>query len=410
MMSTLTDAQKKVAKDTHRFRVVNAGRRSGKTHLAVEEIIGKAVAERGRTITYIAPTFRQARDIAWEKMKERYEPLLDDVNESRLQIRVKTQDGGTSMIKLESWEKVESLRGQSFDFVVMDEVAMYTDFWMYWHEVVRPTLTDTQADALFISTPKGFNHFYDLYNLEAEDDNFSSFHFTTYDNPHIPKEEVNEAREELTQNRFAQEYMADFRKQEGLVYKEFQRDRHIYDNDTRHPQWIDTLAGVDFGFNNPAAVLEIKKDQDGGYWVENEWYKQRKTNEQIIEYAQSFNPEYVYPDPSEPDRIKEMDDKGLYTMEVNNDVSAGINRVRELFNQGRIHIHKRCRNLISELETYHYPDDARKGKIDRSEYEKPVKENDHAVDALRYALFMNSENETLEMRQDDFSLYSTRYD
>lgn len=405
----LIEWQKKVAKNTTRFRVVNAGRRSGKTHLAVEEIIGKAIAGNDRTITYIAPTFRQARDIAWEKMKKRYEPIIDDVNESRLHITVKTQKHGTSLIKLESWEKVESLRGQSFDFVVMDEVAMYKDFWMYWHEVVRPTLTDTQADALFISTPKGFNHFYDLYNLEAENDNFASFHFTTYDNPHIAKEEVDEAREELTADRFAQEYMADFRKQEGLVYKEFNRDRHVYDKDTRHPAFVDTLAGVDFGFTNPAVVLTIKKDSDGGYWVENEWYKQGKTNEQIIEYTRAQEPEYVYPDPAEPDRIQEMDDKGLYTMEVNKDVSAGINRVRELFKQGRIHVHQRCRNLINELETYHYPDDARRGKIDRSEYEKPVKENDHAVDALRYALFMNSEDVIEDVLQDDFGLYSTRY-
>ena len=83
----LTPAQSLIAKDLHRFRVVCVGRRGGKTTLAVEEIKGKALSKSAR-IAYIAPTYRQARDIAWEMLKKQLQPIIIDINESRLEIRV----------------------------------------------------------------------------------------------------------------------------------------------------------------------------------------------------------------------------------------------------------------------------------------------------------------------------------
>lgn len=86
----------------------------------------------------------------------------------------------------------------------------------------------------------------------------------------------------------------------------------------------------------------------------------------------------------EPDRIEILKKTGLNCREVSKDIVAGVDRVRELFKQNRIHISPDCKNLIHELETYRYPDK----KPDQNEQEKPVKENDHALDALRYALYM----------------------
>jgi PBSX family phage terminase large subunit len=261
------------------------------------------------------------------------------------------------------------------------------NFWLNWQEVLRPTLTDTKGDALFISTPKGFNHFYDLFNLEAKDKDYKSFHFTTYDNPFIPKEEIDKAKEELTEDRFAQEYLADFRKTEGLVYKEFSRDRHVYGEESL-PDISETIAGIDFGFTNPCAVITIKKDKDNSYWVEQEWYKTKRTDAQIAEYVQSCNFNSVYPDPESPSAIEALNQKGIHVLEVikNKDsIKNGINIVRDLFKQNKLKIHNSCINLISELETYSYPDK----RPDHNEEENPIKEHDHALDALRYALMTN---------------------
>ena len=374
----LHKTQSEVAIDTHRFRVLLCGRRWGKTTLAVQEMVANAISGNDRNIAYIAPTYQQARDIAWNELKKITHNIADNINESRLEITLRTTKGGKSKIALRGWEAVDTLRGQYFHFLVLDEVATFRNFWVGWHEVLRPTLTDKKGDALFIGTPKGFNHLYDLYNMIDED--YKSFHFTSYDNPFIPKEEIDKAKIEMPEDRFAQEYMADFRKMEGLVYKEFDRDRHVTTDEPTNV--IDTVAGIDWGYTNPASSHRVRIDSDRHYWIDDEFYKTNQTSEQIIEAVKLKRPTKVYPDPAEPDRIEMARRLGLNVREVSKDIEAGIDTVRELLKQGRIHIHPSCINLISEFESYRYPDK----KPDANEKETPIKENDHALDEIRYIL------------------------
>lgn len=381
----LTPSQSIIAKDRHRFRVLNCGRRFGKTVLAIEEMVGIAIAKKDRRVAYFAPTRDDAREITWAMLIKKCENIITQKNETLLQIKIVTQDGGESMIALYGWESVQERgkgRGLANDFIICDEVSSYRNFWIGWNEVLSPTLIDKKGQAMFISTPKGFNHFYDLMNLEVKDPNFKSFHFTTYDNPHIPVDEIE--REKLTkpEDTFAQEYLADFRKATGLVFKEFDRFRHVSSD---LPQtWDDSLAGIDFGFTNPTAILHIKAINNA-YFVTEEWYKTGRTEEQVATYVASCNFNRVYADPESPSAIEVLNSKGIATMEVikNKDsVKNGINAIRQLFKANRIRIHNSCVNLINELETYSY-DEKREGQ---NENENPIKEHDHAIDALRYAL------------------------
>lgn len=391
----LHESQEIVAQDKHRFRVVNCGRRWGKTTLAVLEMVAKAVFKDDARVVYIAPTYQQARDIAWNELKKICRPVAINTNEARLEITIKTKNGGDSIIWLRGWESIETLRGQRFDFVVVDEIASMRNFWINWREVLRPTLTDRKGEVLFVSTPKGFNHFYDLFNFQDEE--YASFHYTTYDNPFMPVEEIEKAKKELPENTFAQEYLADFRKQEGLVYKEFSRDRHLFE--TTPTNISEYIAGIDFGFTNPTAVIHIKRDGDENYFVTDEWYKTGRTEEQIAEYVKSCNFNRVYPDPEAPSAIEVINSKGVAVVEVikNKDsIMNGINRVRTLLKTGKLHIHKSCVNLINEFETYAYPEK----RPDNNEMENPIKEHDHALDALRYALATNKADNVIspEMR------------
>jgi PBSX family phage terminase large subunit len=277
--------------------------------------------------------------------------------------------------------------GVKNNHIFFDEVSKYRNFWAGWQEILRPTLTDLRGGATFISTPNGFNHFYDLYGMEAKDPDYKSFHFTTYDNPFIPKDEIDKAKQELTEDRFAQEYMADFRKSEGLVYKEFMRSRHVF---RKIPEnYVKVFGGVDFGFTNPTAAVTIKKDKYAVYWVTDEWYKTSQTDAQTADYVAALKWNECYPDPESPAAIEELRKRGVNVREVvkNKDsIKNGINTVRELFKSNRLRIHESCQNLIWELETYSYPD----SKPGLNEPENPVKENDHALDALRYALSMDN--------------------
>ncbi len=337
---------------------------------------------------YLSPTLEDSRRLMWDRLNKKLKNVIVKSNDTRLELKIKTQDDGESLIFLSSWEKVQDHRGDEFDFIIPDETQDYREFWLGWHEALRPTLTPRKGSALFMGTPKGFNHLYDLFQLEARDSDYKSFHFTSYDNPYLDVSELNKAKGELTEDRFAQEYLADFRKTEGLVYKEFNREKHLYD--VCEAKIVETIAGVDFGFTNPCAVLTIKRDSDENFWVDTEWYKTGQTDAQIAEYIASQRFNKVYPDPESPSAIAELVKAKVNVREVikNKDsVKVGITKVAELFKANRLHINRNCQNLIYELETYSYPDK----KDRRNPDENPIKENDHALDALRYPIMMMSE-------------------
>lgn len=382
----LTPAQSTIAKDTHRFRVIDAGRRFGKSTLISWEMFAIAISQDDARVPYYAPTRDDARDIMWGMLKKVSEPLIVEVNEGRLEITVRNRHKGTSRMLLYGWEAVQE-RGKGVgvknNHIFLDEVSKYKNFWMGWQEILRPTLTDLAGGATFISTPNGFNHFYDLYGMEGRDPDYKSFHFTSYDNPYLPVEEINKAKNELPEDRFAQEYLADFRKQSGLVYKEFSRDRHIVDSEPETV--VATLGGVDFGFTNPTAALKIRKDYAGVYWIMSEWYKTGRTEDEVVDHvvSQSFN--VVYPDPENASAIESLRRKSVNVREVSKgkgSIVSGVSKVREMLKQGRIKVHRSCINTIQEFEQYAYPE----GSGKETESELPDPQFNHAMDALRYVI------------------------
>lgn len=386
----LTQAQAVIASDLHRFRVLCCGRRFGKTTLAIDQIKGCAALRPGSRIAYIAPTFQQARDIAWQQLKKDCKDAAEFINETRLEIKLVNG----SLIILRGWESIETLRGQQFDLIVIDEVASMRNFKLNWQEVVRPTLTDTKGEALFISTPKGFNHFYELFNEQEKDPDYKSFHFTTYDNTHIPREEVDKASAELGADRFAQEYLADFRKTEGLVYKEFDRDKNVIseqqlvDLKMRGLALVELLVGIDFGYTNPCAVLSVYRDRSDTYYLLKEFYERGKTDAEVAEYVVGLKAQRVYPDPESPAAIAELTKRKVNVREVikgKDSIKNGIDRVREVLRAGKLFIHADCVNTIMEFETYVYPE----SKQDQNDDENPTDDNNHALDALRYVIMMS---------------------
>lgn len=376
----LTPAQESILTDSHRFRVVVCGRKFGKTTLNAEELIANALSGNGRRAIYIAPTLGDARRLMWDRLRGYGAGVKE--NDTRLELKVATPYKGTSTIFLGSWEKIQSYRGDEFDFVIFDEVQDYRNFWVGWQEAMRPTLTPRKGSAMFTGTPKGFNHLYDLYNLEYTDTDFKSFKYTSYDNPHLDPKEIEAARRTETEERFAQEYLADFRKAEGLVFKEFDRTRHLYTD----PVFglTESLAGVDFGYTNPTAIITVRH-KDSVYYVTGELYRTQMTDEETADYVAAQKYTKVYPDPEAPEAIAVMKKRGVNVRDVikgKDSIQSGINIVRELFKQNRLYIHTSCINLIAELESYAY---AEKSPY-RNSNEKPIDDRNHAIDALRYVL------------------------
>lgn len=215
----LHDKQKDIVTSTARFKVIRAGRRSGKTTLEVEDMAFRALSKANTPIFYIAPTQVQARAIIWEALKKRLYQV-GDINESRLEMKVPTQDGGTSIITIAGWENRENFRGLKAGHIYFDEVDTMKDFFIGFQEVFRPALTDLGGGATFTGTPKKENpNLRRLEKMAQEDSDYQAFHFKTEDNPHIDKKEIEKARQELDHQTFRQEYEAEYIDNAGALFK-----------------------------------------------------------------------------------------------------------------------------------------------------------------------------------------------
>lgn len=189
--------QWKVLDSKARFRVMMSGRRFGKSELAQIEIITNAL--QGKQVGYITPTYNLAR-VFFDKL---IKVLPFENNKSELSIKF-PNDGAVYFF---TGERLDNLRGRKFHFIVIDEASFIPNLEEGWQNSIRPTLTDYKGRALFLSTPKGKNFFYSLFLKSGEPD-WESFKFTTYDNPYIDRGEIDDARLQLPQVVFEQEYMA----------------------------------------------------------------------------------------------------------------------------------------------------------------------------------------------------------
>jgi hypothetical protein len=210
--------QQEVIQSKARFKVIRAGRRSGKTTLEVEDMVFDAVNGKDRNIFYICPTRIQARSIVWEALKARVQGF-GIANESRLEMKIPTTDGGFSIIYLGGWENRENFRGMKAYKIVFDELDTMKDFFVGFQEVFRPALTDTAGSAVFIGTPKKENpNLRRLEKMAETDGDYHAFHFTTADNPHVPVEEIEKAKQELDYDTFQQEFMAEYLDNAGALF------------------------------------------------------------------------------------------------------------------------------------------------------------------------------------------------
>ena len=212
----LLDWQKQVWADDTRFKIVAAGRRTGKSRLAAWMLIVNALqADKGH-VFYVAPTQGQARDIMWQTLLELAHPIVTSSHINNLQIKL--VNGAT--ISLKGADRPETMRGVSLKFLVMDEYADMKP--EVFEQILRPALADQKGGALFIGTPMGRNHFYDLYKYaELEDDeSYEAWHFTSYDNELLDPDEIDLAKKSMSSYAFRQEFMASFEARGSEMFKE----------------------------------------------------------------------------------------------------------------------------------------------------------------------------------------------
>ena len=289
----LSPAQKTVAQDNHRFRVVCAGRRFGKTHLAIRELCFHA-KEPDQDVLYVAPTFGQAKHIVWRQLKNRLQDLnwIKKVNETELTITLRNN----SRIYLKGADAYDRLRGGQYNFIVIDEMADIVP--EAWYETLRPTLSNTLGKALFIGTPKGLNHFYDLYqNSQTDKDHWSAYSFTTLEGGNVPEDEIHQARRDLDSKTFKQEYEASFETFAGRIYYGFERGLNVQDPAVLNTSTI--YVGADFNVSPMCATI-AQREGDDLYVIDEIKMYSSNTNELADEIKTRYprSKVWIYPDPA----------------------------------------------------------------------------------------------------------------
>ena len=383
----LSEWQTNVWEDTHRYKVINCGRRAGKSTLVALKSADYAIKNPKSIVWYISPTYKQSKQIMWEMLLE-YIPTkaIDKTNETELKLVLKNG----SQIFLKGADNPDSLRGVRIDLALFDEVAFFNHWDEVW-KIMRPTLMDSKADCYFISTPNGFNHFKELSEKTGRD--WSYHHYTTYDNPNIDRAEIEEAKQTMGEDSFAQEMLGEFRKMSGLIYKEFNRKIHMVDIPDL-TMYTHTRA-IDFGFAHKTALIYFAINNTGTEIYAYDGLYETGLTEKDISEAIKIKDSGVFinnpvADSAQPMSIAQLAQFGVHFNPIEkgaDSVKHGINKVAELLKirndtgKPTLMFSKELTWIADEFEKYRW---IQNKSADNAIKEAPYKHEDDAMDCIRY--------------------------
>jgi len=281
--------RREILNDPSRYKIVSSGRRFGKSYFSVLFLLNKPLeANERRWIVF--PTYRQAKMVSWNLLKSIFANKQATINETELSI---TLDNGAK-IELKGADKPDSLRGVSTTMVVMDEYAFMKE--NVWGEIIQPTLAESKGEALFVGTPSGLNHFYDLF-VKGQSDNgdYKSWQFTTLEGGFISEEEVENAKKNLDKRTFQQEYEASFLTAANRCAYNFSRDIHcrVMEKSPR------MFWGIDFGVASYMTAILMCENTAGEVYVFDEIGLQNSNTFELAKLMQLKGRGLpVYPDPA----------------------------------------------------------------------------------------------------------------
>ena len=387
----LTQPQAKVIKDKARFRVLITGRRFGKTYLAINEL-AKFASRSKQKVWYVAPTYRQAKQIVWNELKQK---LIDhkwvkNINHSDLTFTLKNN----STITLRASDNENALRGVGIDFLVIDEFADVSK--EAWYEVLRPTLSDKKGHALFCGSPRGFGNWsYELYKQGETNKDWKSFQYTTLEGQQVSKEEIEQSKQYLDLRTFQQEYEATFVNYSGMIYYNFNRDKNLVEKYQKDSGIYH--IGLDFNIDPMSAVVCVIEN-DRIYLIDEIQIYSSNTNEMCDEIRTRYKNKQivVYPDPSA--RQRKTSAGGLTDLAilknfgfdvrckntaplVRDRINAVNSKLKNVNGKNSLFIVKSCKNAIKSIERQIYKEGTHIPDKD-SGY-------DHMNDALGYLVEYN---------------------
>lgn len=350
-----------------------------------------------------APTYTMLRDATIRTFREVAAPIIDSYN--KVDALIKLKNG--SEILFRSAHDPEVLRGTNAAWWWGDEAALYDP--SVWHIMIGRLRQFGQFGyAWLTTTPKGRNWIWQQFVRQQRPD-YRIIKARTRDNLFLAKAFIDGLEQNYVGDFARQELEGDFVAFEGLVYPHFDRATHI--STARPAEFARVVAGVDWGFTNPGVIVVFGVDSDGRMWGLHEEYQRQRRIEEWAAVAKELRDVYTidrfHCDPAEPTNIDAFNRVGCRAVQADNNVNAGIQQVTQrLVVRGdgmpRLIFAPGFANTIAEFEQYQWMPQRGGGLAD-----KPVKSNDHTMDAVRYAVMSQAEARQSRVAV-DYSTYETR--
>jgi hypothetical protein len=373
-------------------------RRCGKTITALEWLRRRACLIPNSVHWYIAPTYKQAKRIAWRTAKKIFTPGILRARPMETELKFTLRNG--SIIMLMGAEDHDSLRGDGLTSAVLDEFGTMKR--EAWELGIQPALSDKDGHALFIGTPNALRgpHFQELWlratHGKLKDQGWRTWQRRALDAPHVDPRKIWQAMRELRPWQFRQEYEASWESLSGRVWPEFkdesfEKGGHIVHaapkaKQLRLPVGWEVVGGIDWGWVHPMAVVWLGVGPQGQVLVLAELVAQSMRLADAARHIRTISEHYggvgnvqFYADPSRPGYIDDFTTVyGIPTVAAENSRELGIDRVGRLFSSRRLLVGGCCDSLIKSVLDYSYDP--------RATVPKVIRENDDECDALRYGV------------------------
>jgi phage terminase large subunit-like protein len=253
-----------INKGSEKYYALNIGRQFGKTLLGINQLLYWAINDRGCQIAWVTPVYKQGKKVFAELERATKNSGLFEFNKSDLRVT-----GFGSSIEFFSGERPDNIRGNTFHYMVVDEMAFTRP--ELWNEVLSATVMVKGRKVIFISTPKGKNHFHTLCMQPNYDPRYKYIHFTSYENPMIAPEELEERKRSLPDHIFRQEYLAEFIDNASGLFKNVRQSAGTWTKGGK------CYAGLDIGRADDYTVLTILNEKGEmiyvNRWRHDEWNK-----------------------------------------------------------------------------------------------------------------------------------------
>jgi len=273
-----------------------------------------------------------------------------------------------------------------------DEAGLFS---LYFHENIQARASVKQAPIIYTTSPYTLNWIYSdyirPYHKGRLQDDVLIIQAQSRENPYFPEEEFQRKKKTMDPRRFNMIYGGEFHKIEGLVYGCFDEDNHVIDRTRLEPKTM-YVAGVDWGYTNPAVILVFAITPNDGVFLVDEFYQSNRRISEIVQAAERlkilYNIERFYCDPSSPANIAEFNKARLTAIPADNDIRAGIDAAYELIATDKFHVFSDAApHFIDEISMYHYPEEEDVTADKDVKETLPVKQHDHAMDAFRYPIY-----------------------